>query len=123
MATPASAVRGVLAAALPTEDVRTGTEQQDGDRGIWVSQAGGLPPIQVAGVAEAVEQYRVRVFCRVGPRDHDELETLVESARSAVSRTAPTGYAVSNPTPAAEQAPDQYGRAAASFRVALTIIE
>lgn len=123
MATPAAAVTTLLAAALPGEVVRPGFEQDNPDRGIWVSAAGGLPPTQICGVAETVKQPRVRIFVRVGPREHDELETLLESVESAVNRTAPAGYTVSNPQPALEPRKDNYGRKWATIRLELTIME
>ena len=123
MATPASAVQAVIAAALPSEDVRTGFEQMDADRGVWVALDGGLSPLQIAGVAETVKQPRVRVFVRVEENNHDALEALVASVLASVNRTAPAGYAVSNPQPVIELKPDEYGRASAVFRVQLTIVE
>jgi hypothetical protein len=101
--------------------VRTGLEQNDEDRGIWISNDGGLPPIQIAGVAETLWQPRVRIYVRTGPRAHDELEALIASVVDAVNRTAPSGYAVSNPQPIIEGRTDQYGRPWASFRLQLTI--
>lgn len=121
--TPATAIQTAIATALPLENVRTGLEQEDADRGIWCALSGGPPTIHVGGTAERVEQPRVRVFVRVGPRDHDELEALVHSARAAVNGIEPTDYAVSTCTQAIELAPDRHGRKAASFRVDLTIIE
>lgn len=121
--TPAQAVADLIAAALPSEDVRPGFEQDNPDRGVWVSAAGGPPHLQIAGVSESIKQPRVRIYARVGPRDHDELETLCASVEAAVNRSAPSGYAVSNPSPWLEPRKDDWGRKWATMRLELTIIE
>lgn len=94
MSTPVAAVVGVLSAAVALDgvSVRSGFPQDSPDKGIWVVADGGLPPVQELGTGLAWHQPRVLVYCRVGPRDHDDLETLAAAARSAINQTAPAGY-------------------------------
>jgi hypothetical protein len=101
MSQPAEDVAVALATALPSETVIPGLPQRDPDRVVYVVDSGGIPAVMETG-GVSLERPRVRVFCRVTPRTRDELPALVESARAALQRTPPAGYARAESLPAAE---------------------
>ena len=133
MSTVAADVVTVLQADAPlvallgaSTDIRKGFMQQDGDLGVWVVPSGGFSPVEELGASAAYHRPRVRIYCRVGPRNHDDLEALVQAAKAAIHRNPPSGYTsavVEGDITELPAASDQYQRSAAVFAALLVIRE